>query len=151
MPINWLTVGSLYGAAGVAFGAFGAHGLKSRGISDAKITSWGTASHYQVSSKKRQEHGSGKKGQPQNIHLLLSPTIGNIPTEKQEISPSWRRMHQPINKGKQIIKPPNTTPLAEKESRKSPKASQLTSNPDHALRRPDRRRNRLPRLPKSLD
>jgi uncharacterized membrane protein YgdD (TMEM256/DUF423 family) len=51
MPINWLTVGSLYGAAGVAFGAFGAHGLKSRGISDAKITSWGTASHYQVSQQ----------------------------------------------------------------------------------------------------
>lgn len=48
MPINWLTVGSLYGAAGVAFGAFGAHGLKSRGISDAKIASWGTAAHYQV-------------------------------------------------------------------------------------------------------
>jgi hypothetical protein len=51
MPINWLTVGSLYGAAGVAFGAFGAHGLKSRGISDAKIASWGTASHYQVSKR----------------------------------------------------------------------------------------------------
>jgi hypothetical protein len=30
-------------------------------------------------------------------------------------------------------------------------AFQLTFNPDHALRRPDRRRNRLPRLPKSLD
>jgi len=51
MPINWLTVGSLYGAAGVAFGAFGAHGLKSRGISDAKIASWSTAAHYQVSLK----------------------------------------------------------------------------------------------------
>ena len=50
MPINWLTVGSLYGAAGVAFGAFGAHGLKSRGISDAKIGSWSTAAHYQVSA-----------------------------------------------------------------------------------------------------
>jgi uncharacterized membrane protein YgdD (TMEM256/DUF423 family) len=49
MPINWWTVGSLYGAASVAFGAFGAHGLKSRGISDAKIASWGTAAHYQVS------------------------------------------------------------------------------------------------------
>lgn len=48
MPINWWTVGSLYGAASVAFGAFGAHGLKSRGISDAKIASWGTAAHYQV-------------------------------------------------------------------------------------------------------
>jgi hypothetical protein len=48
MSINWWTVGSLYGAASVAFGAFGAHGLKSRGISDAKITSWSTAAHYQV-------------------------------------------------------------------------------------------------------
>ncbi|GAB7332621.1 hypothetical protein MBLNU13_g04388t1 [Cladosporium sp. NU13] len=48
MPINWWTVGSLYGAASVAFGAFGAHGLKSRGISDAKIASWGTAAHYQL-------------------------------------------------------------------------------------------------------
>jgi hypothetical protein len=71
MPINWLTVGSLYGAAGVAFGAFGAHGLKSRGISDAKIASWGTASHYQVSSKGH-EQGSGKKGCPQKIHILSS-------------------------------------------------------------------------------
>jgi uncharacterized membrane protein YgdD (TMEM256/DUF423 family) len=49
MSINWWTVGSLYGAASVAFGAFGAHGLKSRGISDAKIASWSTAAHYQVS------------------------------------------------------------------------------------------------------
>lgn len=48
MSINWWTVGSLYGAASVAFGAFGAHGLKSRGIADAKIASWGTAAHYQV-------------------------------------------------------------------------------------------------------
>ncbi|KAM0709167.1 hypothetical protein Q7P35_003203 [Cladosporium inversicolor] len=48
MSINWWTVGSLYGAASVAFGAFGAHGLKSRGISDAKIASWSTAAHYQL-------------------------------------------------------------------------------------------------------
>ena len=53
MSINWWTVGSLYGAASVAFGAFGAHGLKSRGISDAKITSWGTAAHYQVCKEER--------------------------------------------------------------------------------------------------
>ena len=53
MPINWWTVGSLYGAASVAFGAFGAHGLKSRGISDAKIASWGTAAHYQVSKRQK--------------------------------------------------------------------------------------------------
>jgi len=54
MSINWWTVGSLYGAASVAFGAFGAHGLKSRGISDAKIASWSTAAHYQVRPKKIQ-------------------------------------------------------------------------------------------------
>ena len=64
MPINWWTVGSLYGAASVAFGAFGAHGLKSRGISDAKIASWGTAAHYQVGKsyvrRKRKQHISKK-------------------------------------------------------------------------------------------
>lgn len=41
-------VGAIYGAAAVAFGAFGAHGLKSRGIADAKVASWSTAAHYQV-------------------------------------------------------------------------------------------------------
>ena len=30
MPINWWTVGSLYGAASVAFGAFGAHSLRTK-------------------------------------------------------------------------------------------------------------------------
>lgn len=48
MPINWWTVGSLYGAASVAFGAFGAHGLKARGIPEAKVANWGTAAHYQL-------------------------------------------------------------------------------------------------------
>jgi uncharacterized membrane protein YgdD (TMEM256/DUF423 family) len=48
MSLPWYTIGSLSAAASVAFGAFGAHGLKSRGISDAKIASWGTAAHYQV-------------------------------------------------------------------------------------------------------
>lgn len=48
MSINWWTVGSLYGAASVAFGAFGAHGLKARGVPDAKIASWSTAAHYQL-------------------------------------------------------------------------------------------------------
>ena len=61
MPINWLTVGSLYGAAGVAFGAFGAHGLKSRGISDAKIGSWSTAAHYQVSSSQTENDENDKR------------------------------------------------------------------------------------------
>src|ERR1700760_2116026 len=48
MPINFWTVGCLYGATSVLFGAFGAHGLKNR-ISDPKrIANWGTASQYQV-------------------------------------------------------------------------------------------------------
>lgn len=41
-------VGALYGAAGVALGAFGAHGLKQRISDPAKIASWGTAAQYQV-------------------------------------------------------------------------------------------------------
>lgn len=41
-------VGSLYGAAAVCLGAFGAHGLKNRISDPAKIASWSTAAHYQV-------------------------------------------------------------------------------------------------------
>lgn len=41
-------VGALYGAAAVCFGAFGAHGLKQRISDPAKIASWSTAAHYQV-------------------------------------------------------------------------------------------------------
>ena len=93
MPINWLTVGSLYGAAGVAFGAFGAHGLKSRGISDAKIASWGTASHYQVSSNKIKENQieAQKDGEKRNTHPHLSPAIGDIPTKMQKKKPPYQR------------------------------------------------------------
>ncbi|CAK4031379.1 related to UPF0382 membrane [Lecanosticta acicola] len=43
----WIT-GALLGASSVAFGAFGAHGLKSRGIEVSKITSFQTAAHYQL-------------------------------------------------------------------------------------------------------
>lgn len=46
--LTYWRVAALYGAAAVGFGAFGAHGLKSRGIADAKIASWSTAAHYQV-------------------------------------------------------------------------------------------------------
>lgn len=45
---NYWRVGALYGAAGVALGAFGAHGLKQRISDPAKIASWGTAAQYQV-------------------------------------------------------------------------------------------------------
>ncbi|KAK4498735.1 hypothetical protein PRZ48_009245 [Zasmidium cellare] len=43
----WL-IGTLSGASSVAFGAFGAHGLKSRGLAPEKIASWQTAAHYQL-------------------------------------------------------------------------------------------------------
>lgn len=41
-------VGALYGATAVAFGAFGAHGLKNRISDPAKLASWSTAAHYQL-------------------------------------------------------------------------------------------------------
>lgn len=42
------TLGSIYGGLAVAFGAFGAHGLKKRIADPQKIASWNTAAHYQV-------------------------------------------------------------------------------------------------------
>ena len=50
MSSNWWTAGALSGASAVALGAFGAHGLKSRISDPAKIASWNTAAHYQVSA-----------------------------------------------------------------------------------------------------
>ncbi|KAF8216118.1 hypothetical protein K438DRAFT_1800098 [Mycena galopus ATCC 62051] len=41
-------LGSSYAAAGIITGAFGAHGLKSRGTSADSIASFQTASHYAV-------------------------------------------------------------------------------------------------------
>jgi hypothetical protein len=46
-PSLW-TIGCLYGASAVAFGAFGAHGLRARIADPARIKSWETAAHYQV-------------------------------------------------------------------------------------------------------
>ncbi|KAI9698333.1 MAG: hypothetical protein M1820_007495 [Bogoriella megaspora] len=46
-PLFW-TIGSLYGASAVAFGAFGAHGLKKRIADPSRITNWSTAAHYQL-------------------------------------------------------------------------------------------------------
>ncbi|KAJ7487707.1 DUF423-domain-containing protein [Mycena galericulata] len=40
--------GSCYAAVGIMAGAFGAHGLKARGISPDSIASFQTASHYTV-------------------------------------------------------------------------------------------------------
>lgn len=42
-------VGAIFGATAVGLGAFGAHGLKNRISDPAKIASWSTAAHYQVS------------------------------------------------------------------------------------------------------
>ncbi|KAJ9644546.1 hypothetical protein H2201_000320 [Coniosporium apollinis] len=42
------TLGCLYGATSVAFGAFGAHGLKKRIADPAKLNNWATAAHYQL-------------------------------------------------------------------------------------------------------
>ncbi|KIW85997.1 hypothetical protein Z517_01391 [Fonsecaea pedrosoi CBS 271.37] len=42
------TIGCIYGASSVIFGAFGAHGLK-RHISDpARLANWSTAAQYQL-------------------------------------------------------------------------------------------------------
>ena len=43
------TVGALYGASAVCLGAFGAHGLKKTVTDPAKLASFTTAAHYQVS------------------------------------------------------------------------------------------------------
>lgn len=43
MSSAWFTAASLSAASAVGFGAFGAHGLKSRGIPDAKIANWGVS------------------------------------------------------------------------------------------------------------
>ncbi|SMQ51090.1 unnamed protein product [Zymoseptoria tritici ST99CH_3D7] len=43
----WL-VGALSAASSVGIGAFGAHGLKNRGLEPAKIASFQTAAHYQL-------------------------------------------------------------------------------------------------------
>ncbi|KAF2716318.1 DUF423-domain-containing protein [Polychaeton citri CBS 116435] len=48
MPFPWWTIGCLYGASSVAFGAFGAHGLKKRISDPSKIANWSTAAHYSL-------------------------------------------------------------------------------------------------------
>ena len=41
-------VGASYGAAAVALGAFGAHGIKKHITDPARIANWNTAAYYQV-------------------------------------------------------------------------------------------------------
>lgn len=42
------TLGCIYGASAVAFGAFGAHGLKKRIADPGRLANFATAAHYQV-------------------------------------------------------------------------------------------------------
>ena len=48
MPSLFWTLGCLSGASSVVLGAFGAHGLKSRLDSPARLANWHTAAQYQV-------------------------------------------------------------------------------------------------------
>ncbi|RMD43883.1 hypothetical protein DV735_g1206, partial [Chaetothyriales sp. CBS 134920] len=43
----WI-IGSVFGAAAVGLGAFGAHGLKKKIADPARIANWGTAAQYQL-------------------------------------------------------------------------------------------------------
>ena len=45
-PATIWQIGSIYGFSGVAFGAFGAHGLQARGVPEQSIKNWNTASQY---------------------------------------------------------------------------------------------------------
>lgn len=47
MASIWLTAGSLFGATGVALGAFGAHALKARVPAD-RLAIWQTATEYHL-------------------------------------------------------------------------------------------------------
>lgn len=55
MPPAFWTIGCLTGAAAVATGAFGAHGLKKIITDPSKIRAWETAAHYQVTSHGRRD------------------------------------------------------------------------------------------------
>ena len=48
MPLPFWTLGCIYGASSVVFGAFGAHSLKRRIADPARLNNWSTAAQYQV-------------------------------------------------------------------------------------------------------
>ena len=48
MASQWTTLGAASGALAVALSAFGAHGLKSRGVSADQLSIWSTASNYHL-------------------------------------------------------------------------------------------------------
>jgi len=45
--MNWIITAAIYGALGVAFGAFGAHGLKAK-VTPELLETWSVASHYHL-------------------------------------------------------------------------------------------------------
>lgn len=65
------TLGSIYGATAVAFGAFGAHGLKKKISDPSKIAAWNTAAHYQVRTSLQHMFGS----KPDMLQLVHSGMI----------------------------------------------------------------------------
>nr|POE49458.1 hypothetical protein CFP56_50375 [Quercus suber] len=42
------TIGCLSGASAIALGAFGAHGLRARGLEERSLNNWATAAQYQI-------------------------------------------------------------------------------------------------------
>eukprot|EP00931_Biecheleriopsis_adriatica_P085768 TRINITY_DN60572_c0_g1_i1.p1 TRINITY_DN60572_c0_g1~~TRINITY_DN60572_c0_g1_i1.p1 ORF type:complete len:118 (-),score=19.83 TRINITY_DN60572_c0_g1_i1:27-380(-) len=46
--MDWTSVGGIVGSLGVAFGAFGAHGLKNKVREPKLLDDWKTASSYQM-------------------------------------------------------------------------------------------------------
>jgi uncharacterized membrane protein YgdD (TMEM256/DUF423 family) len=42
------TLGCIYGATSVVFGAFGAHVLKNKIADPSRLANWSTAAHYQA-------------------------------------------------------------------------------------------------------
>ncbi|TRX96448.1 hypothetical protein FHL15_002720 [Xylaria flabelliformis] len=50
------TLGCIYGATAVGFGAFGAHGLKKVVTDPAKLASFATAAHYQLTYSSKLIH-----------------------------------------------------------------------------------------------
>ncbi|RYG44958.1 DUF423 domain-containing protein [bacterium] len=65
MDRRWVAIGAALAAAGVALGAFGAHGLKGR-VDAALIPTWETAAHYH------------------QYHALALIVLGLMPASKQK-------------------------------------------------------------------
>jgi uncharacterized membrane protein YgdD (TMEM256/DUF423 family) len=71
LPANlFLAVGALFGATGVALGAFGAHALSSR-LSESSLGVWETAVNYQL------------------VHALALLAVGVLVREPGTINPAF--------------------------------------------------------------